>query len=462
VLSRLARWVDERLGVAAFTRHALNKVFPDHWSFMLGEIALYSFVVLLVTGVFLTFFFDPSVAETTYRGSYAPLRGVHMSQAYRSVVRLSFEVRAGLVMRQAHHWAAVIFIAALVVHLLRVFFTGAFRRPREVNWIIGVTLLTLALFNGFSGYSLPDDLLSGTGLRVAYSIALSVPVIGTWLAFLVFGGEFPAGAIIPRLFVTHIMIVPGLLIGLITVHLAILWRQKHTDFPGPGRRESNIVGSKLWPTYAAKSLGLFFVVFAVTVAMGGLAQINPVWLYGPFRVASVPSPAQPDWWLGWVEGALRIFPSWEVRAFGFELPNPFFPGVLLPGIVFGALFLWPFLERRLTGDREPHHLLDRLRDRPVRTGAGVGALTFVVILHFAASNDLLAHWLDASVATITWTFRVLVFVLPPVLGYLTYRLAKGLRASQAERFGELPLDAVLHPKRYESATEKHDERSTIS
>jgi ubiquinol-cytochrome c reductase cytochrome b subunit len=253
-----------------------------------------------------------------------------------------------------------------------------------------------------------------------------------------------------------------LLIGLITVHLAILWRQKHTDFPGPGRRENNVVGSKLWPTYAAKSLGLFFAVFAVTVAMGGLAQINPVWLYGPFQVASVPSPAQPDWWLGWVEGAARIFPAWEVRAFGFELPNPFFPGVLLPGMVFGTLFLWPFLEARLTKDREPHHLLDRLRDRPVRMGVGVAALTFLVILHLAASNDLLAHWLDASVATITWTFRVLVLVLPPVLGYVTYRVAKGLQASQAERFGEVPLDAVLHPKRYRSATEEANERSAAS
>jgi ubiquinol-cytochrome c reductase cytochrome b subunit len=462
VLNRLARWVDERLGVAAFTRHALNKVFPDHWSFMLGEIALYSFAVLLLTGVFLTFFFDPSPAETIYRGTYQPLRGVSMSEAYRSVVELSFKVRAGLVMRQAHHWAAVIFIAALVVHVLRIFFTGAFRRPREINWIIGVTLLLLAFFNGFTGYSLPDDLLSGTGLRIAYSIALAVPVIGTWLAFLVFGGEFPAEDTIPRLFVTHIMIVPGLLIGLITVHLAILWRQKHTDFPGPGRRESNVVGSKLWPTYAAKSLGLFFAVFAVTVAMGGLVQINPVWLYGPFRVASVPSPAQPDWWLGWVEGAARIFPPWELRAFGYELPNAFFPGVLLPGIVFGALFLWPFLEAMVTRDREPHHLLNRLRDHPVRMGLGVGALTFLIILHLAASNDLVAHWLDASVATITWIFRILVLVLPPLLGYVAYRVAKGMRASEAEGFGEVPLDAVLHPQRYRSAAEEADERSAAS
>src|SRR5690606_2962036 len=265
-----------------------------------------------------------------------------------SVVELSFDVRAGLVMRQAHHWAAIVFIAALVVHMLRVFFTGAFRRPRELNWIIGLTLLLLAFFNGFTGYSLPDDLLSGTGLRIASSLALCVPVIGTWVAFLVFGGEFPADEISPRLFVTHVMIVPAAIAVLIAVHLARIWRQKHTDFPARGRRQSNVVGPKLWPTYAAKSVGLFFAVFGVLMTMGGLVQVNPVWAYGPFRPAQVPSPAQPDWWLGWLEGGLRIFPAWEVEAFGYELPNPFFPGVLVPGIVFTVLYLWPFLEARFS------------------------------------------------------------------------------------------------------------------
>ncbi|MFN2507122.1 MAG: cytochrome bc complex cytochrome b subunit, partial [Acidimicrobiales bacterium] len=391
MLNRVSRWMDDRLSAASFTRHALNKVFPDHWSFMLGEVALYSFVVLLLTGIFLTFFFDPSVAETTYEGSYEPLRGVHMSEAYRSTVELSVDVRAGLVMRQTHHWAAIVFIASLVVHMMRVFFTGGFRRPRELNWIVGVTLFILAFFNGFTGYSLPDDLLSGTGLRIAYSIALSMPLLGSWLAFLVFGGEFPAHEIIPRLFVTHVMIVPGLILGLLTAHLAIIWRQKHTDFPGPGRTETNVVGSKLWPTYAVNSMGLFFAVFAVMLAMGGLLQINPVWLYGPFHADQVPSPAQPDWWLGWLEGALRIFPPWETRAFDYEAPNPFFPGVLLPGITFTLLYLWPFLEARITGDREVHHLLDRARDRPMRTAMGITTLTFYGMLQLAATNDLIAH-----------------------------------------------------------------------
>src|SRR5205085_3495787 len=277
---RLGRWFDDRLGAAHFARTALDKIFPDHWSFMLGEVALYCFVVLVVTGIYLTFFFNPSAHEVIYHGRYAPLRGLRMSEAYRSTIRLSFDVRAGLVFRQIHHWAALVFVAAIVTHLCRIFFTGAFRRPRELNWIVGVSLLVLAIANGFTGYSLADGLLSGTGLRIANSIVLAVPLLGTWLAFLFFGGEFPADALEPRLFVLHVMIVPALIIALLSVHLAVLWRQKHTQFKGPGRTEHNIMGSYLWPTYAARSLGLLAGVFGLIALLGGVAQINPIWLYG--------------------------------------------------------------------------------------------------------------------------------------------------------------------------------------
>jgi ubiquinol-cytochrome c reductase cytochrome b subunit len=442
MLRRTYRWFDKRLGTTSFTRGALNKVFPDHWSFMLGEVALYSFLVLLITGVFLTFFFEASTSEVVYDGTYAPLRGVEMSDAYRSVLELSFNVRAGLVMRQMHHWAALLFIASIVAHMIRIFFTGAFRRPREINWMIGITLLLLAIFNGFTGYSLPDDLLSGVGLRIANSIALAVPLIGSWIAFLVFGGEFPNDVIIGRLFVTHIMIVPAAIAALLTVHLAIVWRQKHTQFPGPGRLESNVVGSKLWPTYAMKSASLFFAVFAVLAALGGLVQINPVWLYGPFRADQVTSPAQPDWYLGWVEGALRIFPAWEIRAFGFEIPNPFFPAVLLPGLTFLLLYAWPFIEARVTGDRDPHHLLDLARDHPVRTALGVAALSFYLVLFLAAGNDLIARWMDLPVLSVTWAFRIAVLVLPPIAGWVTYRLMRGLKESGADSFRHMPLRAL--------------------
>ncbi len=442
MIKRLTQWIDDRLGASSFAKQALNKVFPDHWSFLLGELALYCFLILVLTGVFLSFFFDPSVSESVYRGEYEPLNGVHVSNAYKSVLDLSFEVRAGLVMRQMHHWAALIFIAAMFVHMLRIFFTGAFRRPREINWLIGLTLLILGLLNGFSGYSLPDDLLSGTGLRIAYSVVLSIPVIGTWMAFLVFGGEFPAEQIIERLFVVHIFIVPVAIAGLMTAHLAIVWRQKHTQFPGPGRTEGNVVGEKLWPTYMTKSMALFFGVSAVVAILGGLVQINPVWLYGPFRAEQIPSPAQPDWYLGWLEGALRLFPPWEIRAFGFELPNPFYPAILLPGITFNLLYLWPFLEAKLTGDREPHHLLERARDHPVRTALGIAGLAFYLVLFAAASNDLLSKWLKIPVESITNAYRVLLLVFPPVAGLITYRLMDALRRTGAEGLMHLPLSAL--------------------
>jgi ubiquinol-cytochrome c reductase cytochrome b subunit len=438
IVRRTVRWVDDRLGATSFTREALNKVFPDHWSFMLGEIALYCFVFLVATGTFLAFFFVPSAGEVVYRGSYAPLRGVEVSEAFASVMRISFDVRVGLVIRQSHHWAALLFVAAIVAHLARLFFTGAFRRPRELNWIIGVTLLLLAIANGFTGYSLPDDLLSGTGLRIAYSIALSAPLIGTWLAYLLFGGEFPAPDILSRLQVLHIYLVPLAMGALIAAHLAIVWRQKHTQFPGPGRTETNVVGSVLWPTYAARSVGLFFAISGLLAAMGGLLQINPIWLYGPFVPEAVSSPAQPDWYVGWLEGALRIFPAWEPELFGFRLPNPFFPGIVLPTVTFGLLYAWPFVEARFTGDRAEHHLLDRPRDRPIRTAIGVGVLAFYAVLLLAGSNDILARFLGVPVGGVTVALRVLVFALPLAAALIAHRAMRALRDSGARGILDLP------------------------
>ncbi len=447
MLRQMSRWVDDRLGASSFARDVLNKVFPDHWSFMIGEIALYSFVILVLTGTFLTFFFDASLVEVTYQGSYAPLRGVRMSEAYASVLELSFDVELGLLMRQIHHWAALVFVGAIVLHLCRIFFTGAFRRPREINWIIGVTLLILAIFNGFTGYSLPDDLLSGTGLRIAYSVALSIPFLGPALASLVFGGEFPADVIISRLFVTHILLVPGLIAVLIAAHLGIMWRQKHTQFPGPGRTETNVVGSKLWPTYAAKSIGLLLLLTAVLAVLGGLFQINPVWLYGPFEPYSVSAPAQPDWYLGWVEGSLRLFPPWEIRAGSFMVPNPFFPAVLLPGLTFLGLYLWPFLEARFSGDHGPHELLERPRDRPLRSALGAATLAFYGVLFFAGSNDILADRFEVPVGAVTLTFQILVFVLPLVVGLFVHRVLRAVAAAGAESVWHISFRQLLRPRR---------------
>ncbi len=428
--ARVARWFDDRIGLARIGRSTLQKIFPNQWSFLLGEVALYSFIVLIVTGVFLTFFFDASTEVVVYDGSYAPLQGVEVSQAYNSSLDLSFDVRAGLVMRQMHHWAALIFVAAIVVHLCRVFFTGAFRRPREINWVIGITLMLLAIVNGFAGYSILDDQLSGTGVRIAYSVLLSIPLIGTWAASLLFGGQFPGDEIIPRLFIIHVLIVPAFIVALLGAHLGLLVRHKHTHFPGNGARDDNVVGERLWPTYVFKAGGLFFIVAGVIAALGGLVQINPIWMYGPYRPQNVSSASQPDWYMGWLDGALRVMPPWEWRAFGYQIPNPFWGAVLLPGITFALLYAWPWIEARVTKDHREHHVLDRPRDRPVRTALGVATLSFYTILGVAASNDVLATAFNLSLNAVLIAFRVMLIVVPPIAALVAYRICKELQATE--------------------------------
>ncbi|MDA8118347.1 MAG: ubiquinol-cytochrome c reductase cytochrome b subunit [Actinomycetota bacterium] len=424
MITQTADWFDERLGIAKFTRKSLNKIFPDHWSFMLGEIAMYSFIVLLFTGVFLTLFFVPSSKEIIYHGAYKPLDGHKVSEAYASTLNLSFSVRAGLVMRQMHHWAANVFIAAIVVHLCRVFFTGAFRKPREINWVIGTVLLILAIVNGFLGYSLPDDLISGTGIRIAFSIVLSVPVVGSYLAFFLFGGNFPGDSIIPRFYSLHILIIPALIAGLLGAHLAVMWHQKHTQYKGKGKSERNVVGVAMWPAYALQAGGFFFLTAAVIAILGGLVQINPIWLYGQYIPYKVSYAVQPDWYMGWLDGALRLMPSWEIVGFGHMIPTIFFPAVLLPGLTFTALALWPFIEKKITKDTAEHNLLDNPRDVPWRTSVGVGVLAFYVVLFFASSTDVLANSFQLSLNFVLWGFRILLFVVPPIAAFVAYKVAK--------------------------------------
>ncbi|HEX8941364.1 MAG TPA: ubiquinol-cytochrome c reductase cytochrome b subunit [Candidatus Limnocylindrales bacterium] len=421
-LERLVGWLDERTGAAAIARGALRKVFPDHWSFLLGEVALFCLVILVATGTFLTFFFTPDTTQVTYQGPYAPLDGQQVSAAFASVMRLSFEVRAGLLMRQVHHWTALIFVGSIVLHLCRIFFTGAFRRPREINWLVGFGLLLMAMGEGFTGYSLPDDLLSGTGLRIAYSVAMSIPFIGPYFAFLIFGGEFPAPAFLSRLFVFHIMLLPALLIGAVSIHLLIIWIQKHTQYPGPGRTEDNVVGAHLWPGQAFRSIGLLFLTGAVVTLIAGFVQINPVWAYGPFIPYTVSSPAQPDWYIGWLEGALRIGPNFEPHILGITIPSPFWPGVLVPGILFTVLIFWPFIEAAVRHDHRQHDLLDLPWQAPVRTAIGAALLTVFAVLTLAGANDILAVFLSVRVESLTEAFRVLVVVAPIVVGLVTYRL----------------------------------------
>jgi ubiquinol-cytochrome c reductase cytochrome b subunit len=461
----ITRWVvrrlDDRLTFSPLAKTGLNKVFPDHWSFMMGEIALYSFMYLVASGVFLTFFFESSTRETVYTGTYQPLTGSEVSSAYASSVRLSWDVEFGLVARQSHHWAALVFVGAIVVHLCRIFFTGAFRRPREINWLVGVTLLVLAVVNGFVGYSLPDDLLSGTGLRVANAIILSVPVVGTWLDFIVFGGEFPGQQIVPRLYVAHILLVPGLILALISLHMVILIRQKHSQFPGPGRTDTNVVGSRLWPGYAVRSIGLLAAVFAACLLMGGLVQINPIWQWGPFEPGSVIAPAQPDWYIGWVDGALRLWPPWEPDIFGYRLPTLFVPGVVFPLVTFGILYLWPFLERLFTKDRRAHQVLERPRDRPLRVALGVASLTLQFVLLLAWSEDVISRYTHIPVYHLIYAFRIATLAGPLLTGTIAFVLARALRDSGAEGVLSLTasnIGATLRRRRPEDEEQWEEER----
>jgi ubiquinol-cytochrome c reductase cytochrome b subunit len=427
---RRQRWLDERLGTTSFARVALRKVFPDHWSFLLGEIALYCLVVLVVTGVFLTFFYTPDTRGMVYDGPYAPLKGEHVSAAYNSTLRLSFQVKAGLIMRQTHHWATLVLVAAIVVHLCRVFFTRAFRRPRELNWVIGVVLLLLAMAEGLTGYWLPDDLLSGVSIHIGYSVIFAIPVIGTWVAYLFFGGEFPASDSISRLFVFHVMLLPALLLGLVGVHIAIVVLQRHTQFPGPGRTERNVVGRRFWPQHAFKSVSLLLLVSAVCAGLGGLAQINPVWQSGPFKAANVTSPAQPDWYLGWVDGLLRLGGPWSFKVFGYTVSENFWPAILFPGIAFGVITLWPWIERRLTGDRAARHLLDRPRDAPAHTATGLAGLVLFFIPFLAGGNDILAVLLHVPVETVIWILRYALFIAPVLTWLVAFWVCRSLRATQ--------------------------------
>jgi ubiquinol-cytochrome c reductase cytochrome b subunit len=430
-------FLDERTGIAKALKNNLRKIFPDHWSFMLGEIALYSFIILLLSGTFLTFFFVPSQEEVIYHGSYAPLAGLQMSQAYASTIDMSFDVRGGLLMRQIHHWAALIFLAAMIVHLLRIFFTGAYRKPREFNWLIGIGLLTLGIIEGFAGYSLPDDLLSGTGLRIAEAIVQAIPLVGTYLAFFLFGGPFPGHIFISRLYTIHVLLIPAIILALITVHLMLVWFQKHTQYPGPGRTEKNVVGYPLMPVYMAKAGGFFFIVFGITAFLGALFSINPIWLYGPYNPSQISAGSQPDFYMGWLDGLVRMAPNLETHAFGHTISwNILIPALIVPGIFFTGLALFPFLESWVNGDKNEHHLLERPRNAPTRTALGVGGLTFMIVALINGGNDIIATHFGLSINQIMWFSRIGIFLLPVISFVITKRICLGL--AHKDR------DTVLH------------------
>jgi ubiquinol-cytochrome c reductase cytochrome b subunit len=428
-----ANYLDERTKLGGGVKFIGRKIFPDHWSFMLGEVALWSLIITIISGTFLTFFFNPSMAHVTYDGAYAPLKGTEMSIAYASALDISFEIRGGLLMRQVHHWGALLFVAAMGLHMLRTFFTGAFRKPRELNWVIGFLLFLMGMAAGFTGYSLPDDLLSGNGLRIIDGMLKGIPVVGTAVSSGFFGGEFPGTEVISRLYSLHIMIVPALLLVLVALHMALLIINKHTQYPGPGRTESNVVGYPVLPVYAAKAAGFFFIVFGVIMAISATFTINPIWNYGPYDPSPVSAGTQPDWYIGWLDGALRLAPgNLDMVIFGNTYPM----GILIPmviSLVFLAIVaVYPFIEQWVTGDRREHHILDRPRNAPTRTGIGVAGVVFYGILWAGASTDLIAYQFQMSLNHVLTAMQVLL-IIGPVIGYfITKRACLALQRKDRE------------------------------
>jgi ubiquinol-cytochrome c reductase cytochrome b subunit len=432
LLARGADEVDSRYHPSGSLRRQINKVFPSHWSFLLGEVCIYTFIALLISGTWLAVFYDPSMAESTYEGSYAGARGIEASQAWITTVDISMDIRGGLFVRQVHHWSALLFVAAMIAHMARTFFTGAFRRPRESNWILGVVLLLAGMIEGFIGYSLPDDLLSGTGLRTGLSaIVMSIPVVGTWLHWVILGGEYPGTIIIPRLYIVHVFLLPGIILAVIGVHVALVWFQKHTQFPGPARTERNVVGVRILPTFATKAGAFMIVNIGVIAIMSGVFQINPIWKLGPYDPTKVGAGSQPDWYMGIFDGAVRLWPSWELYLGNYTVPAIFFPVVGI-GIMIGLLALYPQIERWLTKDSAHHNLLQRPRDVPVRTATGMMAFFFYFWLLVACGNDIIAYTFDISLNVMTWAGRIGLLVGPPLVYAVTYRICLGLQRLDRE------------------------------
>jgi ubiquinol-cytochrome c reductase cytochrome b subunit len=432
MIKRVVRFVDERSGGAPFIRKTLRYVFPDHWSFLLGEAALYAFVVLVVTGIYLTLFFKPSLTQVHYHGAYAPLQGRDMSEAYKSAVDISFKVKAGLLMRQTHHWAADVFVAAIVLHLIRIFFTGAFRKPRDLTYYIGLTMLLLALLEGYLGYSMVDDLLSGMGLAIGYAVVMSIPFIGANIAQLLWGDPYPGRhEFESRMYVGHVFLLPIIIGTLIALHLTLVASRHHTQFAGRKHTERKVVGVPTYPGQTPRSLGLAFAVAAVLFLLGGLVQINPIWEWGPYHVASATNGAQPDWYLGWLIGALRLVPNFDVTIGHYTLvPNPFWGGAGFPLFVFFLMFLWPWLERRATGDYAFHNLLDRPRDAPWRTAIGAAILTWIFLVFAVGSADRVYVLFGLSYRGQIWAMRFLVWVIPIIVGVITKRVCDELREGE--------------------------------
>jgi ubiquinol-cytochrome c reductase cytochrome b subunit len=423
VTDRFAKKVAMMVGL----RGRLDRIFPTHWSQLIAGMTTASLVVLILTGGYLALYFDPSMGSVRYDGPFDNLRGVEMTRAYASVLHISFEVRGGLLIRQIHDWAASLLVASLLVHLCVMFFTGGFRRPRRLLWTVTVLLLIVAIFAAFTGVLLGADVLSDTSLRMISGYILSVPVVGTWLHWTVFGGEFPGTEVIARVYAAHWALI-AILAGLLVLRATLQRRVEPARF----RAERDIAGVRQVPGIAARLAATFLATIGVLALMGGLFQINPSWNYGPGNAAHVSAGSAPPWYFGWVDGAVRLFPAWEIRLGDYLIPPSFWPSMVFLPLSFLALALYPRLEQRFTRDDAPHHLVQRPRDVPRRTALGVAVLALYACLQLAAAIDVLALQFGLSADAMLWTARVGVLVLPPLAYLATYRLCLGLHLHDRE------------------------------
>lgn len=452
--------IDDRLKLRPGAKKTVNKVFPHHWSFLIGETALISLVILVLTGTYLTFFYRASTEPAVYNGSLELYRGAQLPAAFESIIRLSYDVPGGLLFRRLHRGASHLFIASTVLHMLRILLTGAFRRPRELNYLLGIVLFTLTLLEGFIGYSLIYDSLAGTGIRIAYSSLLALPVIGDQVAFWLFGGPFPTGEAIPRFFVAHVMLMPAALLGLTGLHLALIVRQRHTQFPKRGvDGHAYVLGKPLWPHQFAITTTLVLWIGGLLALAAILIPWSDVALSGPYVPGEVGNNAQPDWFMFWLDGMLRMFPSVEWDFPGFTINAVFIAGIVLPGLVFGALIIYPFLERRVYRLQGDWHVLQNPLDIPLRASFGLGTFTAILFMSAAATSDQLSRLTGIPIETVLWFFRITTVLVPPILALLMYRYSK----SRLDRYD---LEVASHESGdsqvLAGATPAHDQPERVS
>jgi ubiquinol-cytochrome c reductase cytochrome b subunit len=419
---------------AAFLARLGDRRVQLRWSNLFGVVTFACLLVLAVTGVLLATWYTPSNELVTYDGPYGPLRGATVTEAFASTMHISFEQTGGLLVRQTHHWAALVMPASMIMQLLVTFFTGGFRRPRQLSWVLLVVAFILVLAAGWSGYALPDDMLSGTGLRIVEGVVLSIPFIGTWAANWMFGGPFP-GQIIENLYPVHAVIAPGLLLLVMAVRAMLALRHGQATHPrsAPASVPAPTLGLRLWPDAALRAAGMAGMTSAVLILLGATSTISPVWSYGPASVGEVGAGSQPDWYMGFLDGALRLVPvGWEAEWMGWTITFATLVPLLVIAGYFAILIIYPYLEAWVDQDKQAHHVLDRPRNVPVRTGIGVAGALFYGILWGAASADIVSTEFGVPFETIITTLQVALLVGPALAFEVTRRICIGLQRKDRE------------------------------